>query len=280
MESFHGDITIELPVLQHRCRGRQQAPHAPVRCTNGHWLSPGRCVGWPRASGGKACQTGKTCVIVSDRLDCQQEEQPPPVITLWLKRWRTCAGYWRCWHDHLIVTEALLFAFPGYGFGIKQRPSRTRRVAAHSGGKNFTVKQRGARVPVHGSMHWCTGVGQNAISLNKAIPPGDSPAGCWWCGIRKGHRELSSDPDQPVAGRQRLLRRDRHVLRRGWHDFSCTHDTAARARESFSVMRTSVAGCSDRVGPPGDEKVRAGVTVRRKTLPARMVNLIKEQAAA
>src|SRR5206468_2778684 len=76
--------------------------------------------------------------------------------------------------DHLVVTEALLFqTFPGYGFGIKQRPSQdTTWLQRLQQVKNFTVKQRGARVPVHEQhMHWRYGTQSiiEAVILSKPI---------------------------------------------------------------------------------------------------------------
>src|SRR5215471_11230619 len=77
--------------------------------------------------------------------------------------------------DHLVVTEALLFqTFPGYRFGIKQRPSQdTARLQRLQQVKNFTVKQRSARIPVHKQhMHWrhSTQSVIEAIILSKSIP--------------------------------------------------------------------------------------------------------------
>src|SRR5438094_199859 len=59
--------------------------------------------------------------------------------------------------NHLVVTETLLFqAFPGNRFGIKQRLSQdTAWLQRLQQVKNFAVKQRGPRVPVHKQhMHW------------------------------------------------------------------------------------------------------------------------------
>jgi hypothetical protein len=77
--------------------------------------------------------------------------------------------------DHLVVTEALLFQpFPRYGLGIKERPSQdTTWLQRLQQVKNFTVKQRGTRVPVYEQhMHWRNGTQGiiEAVILSKPIP--------------------------------------------------------------------------------------------------------------